>query len=134
MISSCISIQFNAFVEQLKPLVIACAGKYNINNVAKYYVHIIVVTYYFSKGNDLTENDNPDKDFAMLINTNTKCAEYLNENRFNIDFKDALIKKKGLLQPHITILPIDQSVKDKLLELFYMGNLITTRNDFPLCH
>ena len=95
-------------------------------------MHIIVVTYYFSKGNDLTENDNPGKDFAMVINT--KCAEYLNENRFNIDFKDAFIKRKDLLQPHITILPTDQSVKDKLLEYFYMGNTITTRNDVPLCH
>jgi len=93
MASSYVSTQFEAWIEQLKSLVIACAG--NIQ-----YANQILKYNYFSTGNDLTENANPDKDFAMLINT--KCVEYLTQNRFNIDFRDVLITRKDLLQLHIS--------------------------------
>jgi hypothetical protein len=92
MASSYLSTQLDAWIDQLKSVIIACAG------------------------NDMTENSNPDRGYLMQINN--KCIEYLTQGRFNIDFRNEIIKRKDLLQSHITILPIDQAVKEKLLLYF----------------
>ena len=52
----------------------------------------------------------------MLINA--KAIEYITSDRFNVDFEELLTKRQNLLQPHITIKPIDSEVKEKLLSCF----------------
>ena len=64
----------------------------------------------------MAENNKPDRAYGRQIHN--KAIEYIRAGRFNIDFREDIIKRRDLLQDKITILPIDDAVKEKLLNVF----------------
>ena len=89
------------------------------------YVAQVVDVYIAVAGNELTTFNRADKDCDKILYNN--ILNYVNSKRYNIDFAEAIEKRKHLLQPMLTILPLDNSTFEEVAKAFPTGDDVTEK-------
>jgi hypothetical protein len=78
------------------------------------YINQLVDTILVVAGNEMTTENGPDKDYEKIFYS--KAVQYVEANRFNVDFGSEIEKRRHLLNPMMTLEPIDEAVQLELLK------------------
>jgi hypothetical protein len=78
------------------------------------FISQLVDTILVVAGNEMTTENDPDRDYQAIFYAN--AVEYVKANRFNVDFGSEIEKRRHLLQPMMTLEPIDDTVKVEIMK------------------